>query len=96
MSRIRLSEKGSRGRPRKAACPRHQPDEANFVVQGGFRESLGRRPLHLVFGTQPLSQPSASMSFDGSIGLADWSQAEVVGPADHHSVEGRYHGLLIQ
>jgi len=34
ISRIRLSEKGSRFRPRKAACPRSKLDEAQRLMQG--------------------------------------------------------------
>src|SRR5215469_7777729 len=36
------------------------------------------------------------MSINRSIGLADWSQTEVVGPSDYHAVELRYHLLRIQ
>jgi len=54
VSRIRLSEKVSRGRPRKAGRPRTKLDEPKLLMQGGFRISFGRRPPHLVLGTQPL------------------------------------------
>jgi len=37
VSRIRLSEKVSRGRPRKAGCPRTKLDEPKLLMQGGFR-----------------------------------------------------------
>ncbi len=35
ISRIRLSEKGSRFRPRKAACPSSKFDKAQHLMQGG-------------------------------------------------------------
>jgi hypothetical protein len=35
ISRIRLSEKDSRVRPRKAACPSSKLDKAQHVMQGG-------------------------------------------------------------
>jgi hypothetical protein len=54
VSRIRLSEKVSRGRPRKAGRPRTKLDEPKLLMQDGFRISFGRRPPHLVLGTQPL------------------------------------------
>ncbi len=72
----------SRGRPQKAARPRSQSDKAKLVVQRGFRKLLDRRPLLVVFGTQPLSQPFASVTFHRSIGFTDWSQTEVVSPPE--------------
>jgi hypothetical protein len=35
ISRIRLSEKGSRFRPRKAACSSSKFDKAQHLMQGG-------------------------------------------------------------
>jgi endogenous inhibitor of DNA gyrase (YacG/DUF329 family) len=49
-----------------------------------------------VLGTQPLSQPLAGVSVHGPVGLANWSQAKVVGPSNHRTVELRYHHLLVQ
>jgi len=53
ISRIRRSEKGSRGRPREIARPLGKADEAQHFVQRCFRKPLGSRPLHFVLGTQP-------------------------------------------
>ena len=61
ISRIRLSEKVSRSRPRKAGRPRTKLDEPKLLMQGGFRILCGRRPSYLVLGAQPLSQPFSSM-----------------------------------
>ena len=70
ISRIRLSEKVSRFRPRKAAGPNGKLDEAQHLMHGGTRRILlGCGPSQLVLGTQPLAQPLASMSFDSSIGI---------------------------
>src|SRR5215472_7799082 len=96
ISRIRLSEKGSRSRPRKAACPSSKLDKTQHVMQGGDGKLLGRLPLQFVLGAQPLSQPLASMSFDRSIGFADGSKTEVVRPPNHHAVEGRDYCFLGQ
>jgi hypothetical protein len=41
ISRFRLSEKGSRCRPREIARPLLKADETQHVVQGGFRKLLG-------------------------------------------------------
>src|SRR5581483_3175921 len=65
-------------------------------MQQGVRKPLGRRPAHLVFGTQPPTQPFASVVFHGSIGFADWSQTEVVRPAEQHSVELHDDGRGVQ
>ena len=44
VSRIRLSEKVSRGRPRKAGRPCTELDEPKPLMQSGFRIPFGRRP----------------------------------------------------
>ena len=44
VSRIRLSEKVSRGRPRKAGRSHTKLDEPKLRMQGGFRVPFGRRP----------------------------------------------------
>ena len=73
ISRVRLSEKGSRCRPREIARPLGKADEAQHFMQRCLREPFGRRPHQFVLGTQPLKQPLASVLFHRSIGLADWS-----------------------
>jgi len=96
VSRIRLSEKVSRGRPRKADRPPTKPDQPKLLMQGGFRILFGRRPSYLVLGTQPLPQPPTSMSFYSSVGSADWSKTEIVSPPNHHVIECLYHCFLVQ
>src|SRR6267143_3911957 len=96
ISGIRLSEKGSRCRPREIARPLGKADEAQQFVQGGLRKPLGPRPQHFVLGTQPLTQPLASVTVHRSIGRADWPETEVVGPPSHRAVELCYHHLLVQ
>ena len=66
------------------------------MMQGGNRKLLGCLPSQRVLGAQPLSQPLASMSFDGSIGFADWSKTEIVSPPNHHTIECLYHSFLGQ
>ena len=44
VSGIRLSEKGSRCRPREIARPLGKADEAQPIVHGGVRKFLSRRP----------------------------------------------------
>ena len=65
-------------------------------MQGGNGELLGCLPAQFVLGAQPLSQPLASMSFDRSIGFADWSKTEIISPPNHHTIECLYHGFLGQ
>jgi hypothetical protein len=72
ISRFRLSEKGSRCRPRETARPSSKADKAQHFVQGFLRKPLGPRPQHFVLGTQPLTQPLASVLFHLPVGLADW------------------------
>src|SRR6266496_4013275 len=61
-----------------------------------LRKLLRRRPGHFMLSAQPLPQPLPSVLFHSPVGFADWTEAEVVGPPNHHSVESPYHGLLIQ
>src|SRR5438270_683517 len=86
----------SRGRPRKAAGPRSQSDETKLIVHGGVRKLLNRHPLRVMFGTQPPSQPFASVTLHRSIGFTDWAQAKVVGPPNHHPIESRNYSFLVQ
>jgi hypothetical protein len=55
VSRIQLSEKVSRGRPRKAACPSGKFDKAQHLMQGSNGKLLGCLPAQLVLGAQPLA-----------------------------------------
>ena len=71
ISCIRLSEKGSRFRPRKAGGSCSETNEPKLVVQELVRVPLGTCSPPLMFGTQPLAKPSASVSFHCSIGFAD-------------------------
>ena len=94
--RIRLSGKVSRCRPWKAGGLGGKSDQSKLTVQGLVRITLRSGSLPLVFGTQPLTQPLAGMSFHSPIGFADWSKAEVVRPSKHHAVELPYHLLMVQ
>ena len=71
VSRIQLSEKVSRGRPRKAACPSSKLGKAQPLMQGGNWKLLSCPSSQLVLGALPLSQPGASLSLDSSIGFTD-------------------------
>jgi len=70
ISRIRLSLKTSRFRPRKTVRPLGQADEPKRRVQGRFRIFPGGPPCYLVFGAQPLTQPLAGVSIHCPIGFA--------------------------
>ena len=87
VSRIQLSEKGSRCRPRKAGGSCSETNQPKLVVQELVGVLLGTGSLSVMFGAQPLAKPSASVSFHCSIGFADRAQAEVVGPSDQLPVE---------
>ena len=63
--------------------PCGETDQTQLVVENGIRKLLGRLPRDTVLATQPLAQPLASVAFHSSIGFADWSKTEVVGPSDH-------------
>ena len=88
ISRIRLSDKDSRFRPRKAGVAAGQTDQSQLVVQVARRgNACIPDALHLVLPTQPLTEPIASVAIHRPIGVADRTQAEVVRPAHQHPVE---------
>jgi hypothetical protein len=86
ISRIRLSEKGSRCCPRKAGGSFRKPNQSKPVVQELVGVPFGTGSLPLMFGAQPLTKPAASVFVHYAISFADRAQAEVVGPADALSV----------
>ena len=51
ISRIQLSEKVSRGRPREATRPHDKADEAQHLIEEGLRKPPGSHSDHFVFGT---------------------------------------------
>ena len=94
--RIRLSEKGSRCRPRKVARPGGKADEAQHFWQRVLRKPLGPWPVQFVLGTQPLTQPLAGVLLHRPIGIADWAPDRSSWPTQSSAVEFRYHYLLVQ
>jgi hypothetical protein len=87
VSRIQLSEKGSRFCPRKADGSSIETNQPKLVVQELVGVPLGACSLPFMFGAQPLAKPAASVSLHCAIGFSDRAQAEVVGPSDHLPVE---------
>src|SRR5690242_7769869 len=75
ISRIRLSEKGSRCRPRKAGGPLGNPDQPKLLIQQliGVKFSPG--------------VPPACVSLHRLVGFADRTEAKVVRPTDELSIE---------
>src|SRR5262249_23111454 len=89
-SRHRLSDKDSCLRPREGACPPAEPNQTQLLVQARVREACRPVTPYLVLDTQPLTQPTAHMLIERSIGLADRPQAKVVRPPHQQPVESGY------
>jgi hypothetical protein len=87
VSRIQLSEKGSRGCPRKAGGSLCKPSQPKRIVQELVGVPLATSSRPFMFGAQPMAKPAASVFFHYALGFADRAQAEVVGPSDDLSVE---------
>ena len=90
VSRIRLSDRRSRVRPRKVARPLRQPDEVERLVQVRIGEACGSPTLHLMLPSQPLAQPAGRVSIHGPVGFAHRAEAEVVGPPAEPVVDTPY------
>ena len=78
VSRIRLSDRHSRCRPRKVARPLLKPDEVEPLVHVLVGIACGPPTLYLVLPSQPLTQPTGRMPIHGPIGFAYRPEAEVV------------------
>ena len=61
-----------------------------------FRKTFVSRSRLVVFVAEPPTQPPAGMHIDRTVGRANWTQTEVVGPTDYHAVELFHHHLRIQ
>jgi hypothetical protein len=88
ISRIRLSDKDSYGRPRNVAVAQVESSEAQLFVEiliGIARDCLSR--LNLVLPTQPPTEPSYGMSSYNPVRFTDGTLAEVVRPSNHDTVE---------
>ena len=79
-SRIRLSDRISRFRPREVAPSHFEPNQLQLLVQVSIRVACRPRARHLVLAAQPLSQPIRRVSVHGSIGFAHRPDSKVVRP----------------
>lgn len=86
-SRIRLSDKESRFRPRKVARSLSEPDKSQLPIEIAVGESCHPSALDLVLTTQPLAKPGTGVVVHAPVGLAHGTQVEVVRPAHQHAVE---------
>src|SRR5215813_8879442 len=91
-SRIRLSDKTSRLRPRHVAPKRGQAYETEIPVE--VREWIAPAPASpdLVLVAQPPTQPRCRVAVERSISAADRAHLEVVRPAAQRAAQ-RAHQL---
>src|SRR5271168_373623 len=80
----------SRCRPRKTGGSRSKSNQAKLLMQDRLGKSCVPSSLLFVFDTQPLAKPPTGVLFHRSVGLADRTQAEVVGPTMNFPVERFY------
>ena len=86
-SRIRLSDKASRLRPRKVAPKAFEVHKPRSTVQVLPGIAFISPAPHAMLLTQPLTEPLFGVSLNTPIGGGDRTQAEVVAPANQHSVQ---------
>ena len=96
ISRIRLSDKTSRLRPRRAAPKLGQTYEPEVPVEVREWIAPALASPDLVLGPQPPAQPHSRVVVERAIGLAGGADTEVVGPPAQHAVQLVYElcGLL--
>src|SRR6266436_9794845 len=87
ISRIRLSDKTSRFRPRHVVPKPGQAYETEVPVE--VREWIGPAPTSpdLVLVAQPPTQPRSGIAVERSIRLADCAYSEVVRPAAQRAIQ---------
>ena len=81
ISRIRLSDKTSRLRPRHVVPKPAQADEPEVPVEVREGISPALAPPDLVLGTQPPAQPHSGVVVERPIRFADGAYLEVVRPS---------------
>ena len=92
-SRIRLSDKDSCVRTRKAASGSLKLNEPKVVV-GIFEGKACRSPpWYLMLSTQPLAEPLTCVIVHDAVGSVDGSIREVIGPTCDHTIQVAHHFL---
>ena len=87
VSRIRLSDKTSRLRPRHAAAKPGQTDEPEVLVKVRVRICPALASSGLVLGPQPPAQPHCGVAVECPVRLAGGPYREVVRPAAQRPVQ---------
>jgi len=87
ISRIRLSSKDSRVRPRIDAGAPLNPDQAQVLVQDLVGEACKPLPPYLVLCPQPLTEPVRGVGIHAPVALAHRIETEVVGPTHQEAVD---------
>ena len=87
ISRIRLSSKDSRVRPRIDAGSPLDPDQTQVLVQDPVGETCKPLSPYLVLCPQPLTKPVLGVGIHAPVGLAHRTETEVVGPTRQQAVD---------
>src|SRR5258708_36901746 len=64
-----------------------EPGQCQRLAQVLVRESCSPLARPFVLATQPLTEPARGVSFHGTVGFADRTQTEVIGPATESAVK---------
>src|ERR1700738_3388871 len=81
--------------PLRVGPPAPQTAKITFCVRGVIGIPRGARARHFVFSAQPLAEPPTGVSFHRSVGFADRTEAEVVGPSDYQSIKAYHYRLYV-
>ena len=87
ISRIRLSDKMSHFRPRKAAGSLRQINQSQMFIQVLIRVSCPPFASNLVFLAQPPAEPIRHMGIDGPICQTYRPKAKIIRPAVQFPVQ---------
>ena len=96
ISRIQLSDKGSRCRPRDVAIAQSELNEPQLFMQVFVRISCVSLTPPFVLLTQPSAEPLPGMFGHSAVGVAYRTLAKVVRPTDQHPVDAAHLFLWVQ
>ena len=87
ISRIRLSDQGSRCRTRDVAGQSRELQQTQFPMKVFMGVQIVSQPLMFVLASQPLTEPILGVLIDVAVSVAHRAAAEVIRPALEHPIQ---------
>ena len=95
ISRIRLSDQGSRFRTRDVTRQSRELQQAEFPVKVLIGVQVMSQPLMFMLASQPLAEPVLGVLIDVTVSVAHGTTAKVIRPALEHPIQFRHDVLHV-